>query len=58
MEPLKFQFFQDGQLIKKIVFAGHQQVTLSIGKSDTDIVYKVADVSRMHAQIVYVCVFE
>jgi ABC-type multidrug transport system ATPase subunit/pSer/pThr/pTyr-binding forkhead associated (FHA) protein len=53
MEPLKFQFFQDGQLIKKIVFAGHQQITLSIGKSDTDIVYKVADVSRMHAQIVY-----
>ena len=53
MEPLKFQFFQDGQLIKKIVFAGHQQVSLSIGKTDTDIVYNVADVSRMHAQIVY-----
>jgi ABC-type multidrug transport system ATPase subunit/pSer/pThr/pTyr-binding forkhead associated (FHA) protein/ABC-type multidrug transport system permease subunit len=53
MEPLKFQFFQDGQLIKKIVFAGQQQVSLSIGKTDTDIVYNVADVSRMHAQIVY-----
>ena len=53
MEPLKFQFFQDGQLIKKIVFAGHQQVSLSVGKTDTDIVYNVADVSRMHAQIVY-----
>ena len=53
MEPLKFQFFQDGQLIKKIVFAGNQQISLSIGKSDADIVYTIADVSRMHAQIVY-----
>jgi len=53
MEPLKFHFFQDGQLIKKIIFAGHQQVSLSVGKTDTDIVYNVADVSRMHAQIVY-----
>jgi len=49
----KFIFYEDGNIVKKITFAGNEQQAISIGKTDTDVVFKSSEVSRLHAQLVF-----
>lgn len=50
---LKFYFLENGQLVKKIGFAGNERSMVTIGKSDCDIIFKSNEVSRIHAQLLY-----
>ena len=53
MSEIKFSFLERNSLVKKIAFSGNSHTTVSIGKSDTDILFNSKDVSRLHAQLVY-----
>ncbi len=52
MEQIRYQFFQNGQLLKKLKFSSGKQISLSIGKAGSDIAFSVNEVSKLHAQLV------
>lgn len=53
MSEIKFSFLERNSLLKKIAFSGNSHTTVSIGKSDADILFSSNEVSRLHAQLIY-----
>jgi ABC-type multidrug transport system ATPase subunit/ABC-type multidrug transport system permease subunit len=53
MDHLNLLFYYNDQLLKKISFRGNEQTTVSIGRSNSDIIIKADDLSQLHAQLVY-----
>ena len=53
MSEIKFSFLERNSLVKKIAFSGNSHTTVSIGKSDADVLFSSNEVSRLHAQLVY-----
>jgi ABC-type multidrug transport system ATPase subunit/pSer/pThr/pTyr-binding forkhead associated (FHA) protein/ABC-type multidrug transport system permease subunit len=53
MTNLKFIFYCNDKLLKKITFSGNEAMTVSIGRDDADVHIPEGEVSRMHAQLIY-----
>ena len=50
---MKFHFYQNEDLLRKLAFSGSETITISIGKEGAEVAFDVDEVSRLHAQLIY-----